>query len=236
MAWYPVSQVPPPLLLIHLLDSRFEGFLRVPDARGDLTVHFRQGLPVRSECQNPALAAGTVGDHLLELFSSGIEQFQIETMSIPPGDGLNPLPWIRRGLRERYDLARLEHETRELARSRITTSPRLDAAVDHFDLTPPELEILRQLKAAPCTITQLRGASALSFKDILSLLYTLASCRLLQSVPAEAEVPAPGPAPTPEAPPAAAPAPDAAEPEIVTELHRLTASRTRTPSSGSVSR
>ncbi|MBU1242352.1 DnaJ domain-containing protein [Myxococcota bacterium] len=223
MAWYPVSQVPPPLLLIHLLDSRFEGFLRVPDAQGELTVYFRQGLPVRSECKNPALAAGALGEHLLELFSSGVEQFQIEPMSIPVGEGLNPLPWIRRGLRERYDLARLENETRELSRCRIAVSPRLDAAVDHFELTPPELEILRQLKAAPSTITQLRGTSQLSFKDILSLLYSLASCRLLQSVPLEAAEATPVGA-QPEPQPTASSVPSSPEPEIIAELHQLTAS------------
>jgi len=221
MAWYPVSQVPPPLLLIHLLDSRFEGFLRVPDARGELTLYFRQGLPVRSECQNPEFASGTIGEHLLQLFSGTVEQIQIEPMSIPNGEGQNPLPWIRRGLRERYDLVRLENETRELARCRITVSARLDSYVDHFEFTPPELEIIRQIKAAPCTITQLRSTSPLSFKEILSLLYSLASCRLLQSVPAEGE-PAGTCAPVPE-PPAAAPTRPEAELETIRELHELTA-------------
>lgn len=187
MAWYPVSKVPPPLLLIHLLDSRFEGFLRVPDPRGDLTVHFRQGLPVRAECPDPALAGTGVGEHLLELFSGTFEQVQIEPMTVPSGEGVNPLPWIRRGLRERYDLLRLEAETRELARCRIGVSPRLDSFVEHFAFTKPELDLIRGLQTTPSTVTQLRSSSPLSFKEILALLYSLASCRLLQAVPQEGE-------------------------------------------------
>jgi len=221
MAWYPVSQVPPPLLLIHLLDSRFEGFLRVPDARGELALYFRQGLPVRSESQNPELASGSVGEHLLQLFSGSVEQIQIEPMTVSAGEGLNPLPWIRRGLRERYDLVRLENETKELSRCRITVSARMDSYLDHFDLTPPELEIIRLIKASPQTITQLRSSSPLSFKDILSLLYSLASCRLLQSVPVEGDSPAcDGPA-APAETQAATPSKPAADSEAVTELRQL---------------
>ncbi len=231
MAWYPVSQVPPPLLLIHLLDSHFEGFLRVPDPQGDLTVHFRQGLPVRAESPNPKLASASVGEHLLGLFNPTVEQVQIEPVTVPAGDGVNPLPWIRRGLRERYDLVRLEAETRELSRCRLGVSPRLSALVGHFELTPPELELVRVLQATPSTVTQLRATSPLSFKDILSLLYSLASCRLLQAIPAEDQVPCDGGAPASEAGPAtptvaAAPATPGAppEPEAVLELRQLWAS------------
>ncbi len=220
MAWYPVSQVPPPLLLIHLLDSRFEGFLRVPDARGELALYFRQGLPVRSESQNPELASGSVGEHLLLLFSGSVEQIQIEPMTVSAGEGLNPLPWIRRGLRERYDLVRLENETKELSRCRITVSARMDSYLDHFELTPPELEIIRQIKASPQTITQLRALSPLSFKDILSLLYSLASCRLLQSVPVDGDSPAGDPVPQADTQ-AATPTKPAAESEAFTELRQL---------------
>jgi tetratricopeptide (TPR) repeat protein len=223
MAWYPVTQVPPPLLLIHLLDSRFEGFLRVPDPQGDLTVHFRAGLPVRSDCPNPALVGASVGEHLLELFAASVERVQIEPMTVPAGEGVNPLPWIRRGLRERYDLLRLEAETKELTRCRIGVSSKLDAFVNHFEFTPPELELIRSIKTQPDTITQLRASSPLSFKEILALLYCLASCRLLQASPAEGgtgKCPETGPQAVVDAPPAP-PAPP--ESEALAELRRLQA-------------
>lgn len=223
MAWYPVTQVPPPLLLIHLLDSRFEGFLRVPDSRGDLTVHFRAGLPVRAECPNPTLAGASVGEHLLELFAASVERIQIEPVTVPAGEGVNPLPWIRRGLRERYDLLRLETETKELTHCRIGVSPKLDSFLDHFEFTPPELELIRSIKAQPETITQLRASSPLSFKEILALLYSLASCRLLQAAPAEGGAgkrQETGPRAVADAPPAPPPPPES---EALAELRRLQA-------------
>lgn len=181
MPWTSISQAQPPLLLIHLLDTHFEGFVRIPDPQGDVTIHFRQGLPVRAECQNPATAGWSTGQLLLALFAPAVEKIEIEKMSITGGSPVNPLPWIRKGLIEKYDLARLEHETRELAKCRFTASPKLDSCLTHFEFSDQEMELVRNL-SEPHTIAELRAASSLSFKEILVVLYCLAACRMLQPV------------------------------------------------------
>jgi curved DNA-binding protein CbpA len=87
--------------------------------------------------------------------------------------------------------------------------------------------LIRLLQATPGTVTHLRSSSPLSFKDILALLYCLASCRLLQAVPLEGDAGAgkcPDPGRAPDAGPTTAPAPQAPpESPPLAELRRLQA-------------
>lgn len=179
MAWIPISQAQPPLLLIHLLDTHFEGFLRIPDPQGDVTIYFRQGLPVIAESHNPAHMGMSTGQLLLALFSPTVEKIEMETITVSGGTPLNPLPWIRQGLREKYDLVRLENETHELARCRFMTSPKLASSITHFEFTEQEMEIVQKLSESR-TLNELRTMSTLPLKEILVVLYCLAACRMLQ--------------------------------------------------------
>ncbi len=216
MPWTPISQAQPPLLLIHLLDTHFEGFVRVPDAQGDVIIHFRNGVPVKAESQNPAMSGYSTEQLLLSLFSPSVEKVEIEKIAVSGGTPVNPLPWIRRGLREKYDLVRLENETRELSKSRFMASPKLASCAGHFEFTEQEMEIVGQL-SEPRTIPELRAGSTLPFKEILVVLYCLAACRLLQPVREGAATGsfAP-PAPSADSAPAGA-----ENPEAVREMQEL---------------
>ena len=179
MAWISITQAQPPLLLIHLLDTHFEGFLRIPDPQGDVTIHFRQGLPVIAESHNPEHMGMSTGQLLLTLFSPTVEKIEMETITVSGGTPLNPLPWIRKGLREKYDLLRLEKETHELTRCRFMASPKLASSITHFEFTEQEMEIVQKLSESR-TLNELRTISTLPLKEILVVLYSLAACRMLQ--------------------------------------------------------
>ncbi len=215
MTWYPVSQVPPPLLLIHLLDSRFEGFLRLPDPAGDLIIQFHQGLAVRHESPSPSFQGGDTGKALLRLFCPEITRVEMDKANIEPGNGINPLPLIREGLQECYSLERLENETRELAAACIRICPRLDSLMSHFRFTEPDTQLIDYLRKTPACITELRQKTQIPLKDILSLLYTLASCRLLEAEKKPEETCPQNP------PPATSRVPEGLDPQAAGELAEL---------------
>ncbi|MGM0596623.1 MAG: tetratricopeptide repeat protein [Myxococcota bacterium] len=182
MKFYSFSKLPPGMLLVQLLEQKFNGILTIIREDAKLQIFFNQGIPVKCENSGIECPKPDLEHQLLNLFTMENDNFTLQPQPDEfQGDEINPLPLINQGIKKCYTEQRLLKETSKLLKGKLFLSPKLDDYIEHFNFDENQMLIIDLLRKEPLSAKELAKKTNFKVIDVLKTIYVLGSSKLLKN-------------------------------------------------------
>ncbi|MDA3864110.1 MAG: DUF4388 domain-containing protein, partial [Deltaproteobacteria bacterium] len=182
MKFYSFSKLPPGMLLVQLLEQKFNGMLTIIREEAKLQIFFNQGFPVK--CKNSGIKCPKqdLEHQLLNLFTMENDNFTLEQQPDKfQGEEINPLSLINQGIKKCYTEQRILKETSKLLKDKLYLSPKLDDYIEHFNFDENQMLIIDLLRKEPLSAKELAKKTKLKVIEVLKTIYVLGSSKLLKN-------------------------------------------------------
>jgi tetratricopeptide (TPR) repeat protein len=188
MSIYSFSQLPPPQLLVQLLQKNFSGSFNLVDSKRSLIIYFSDGSPVDFSSENIPNLDENLEEAVLYIFNDDVLNFKLENSEKKSGTPLNPFYLLAKGIKTKYSKERLLREASKLISVPVVFVKGHKKFIEMFQFDSFEMSMVAKLDSKKYSARDLAKELDQKIGRILSFYYTLACSHLIQAAKAQIKI------------------------------------------------